>query len=170
MVPLQLPLVKREAEARKMRPQTPDTRSPSSSGDQTTDEPSTPCNLWPATPTPTPRYTENISFMMVPVTQIAPCMAAGPPTRTRMNANAQDRAFIPSALSNTSECLENGDATEQGETEETVPNIGSTLHGKGQGQGHLCPAGALKERKKAKVAAIRSGVIAPKLRDRLNTV
>ena len=55
-------------------------------------------NLWPATPSPSPRrediedlsahaarYTENISFMMVPLCN----EMVAPMNRTRMNANAQ---------------------------------------------------------------------------------
>ena len=181
---LQLPL--REVEVCKMRhaPHTPDTSySPSmSSGDV-----STPRNLWPATPTPTPRCTENISFMLPPppVCEVAPCVV----TRTRMNANAQ--AFIPLLAREVSEAetVDVDTKTFQGTVE--VPNIGSVMHAAGEckpcawfwkSRGctngvdcdycHLCPSGALKERKKAKVAAIRSGAIAPKpsARSRMNTV
>ena len=56
-------------------------------------------NLWPATPSPSPRwggdidlpfaarYTENISFMMLPLCN----EMVAPMNRTRMNANAQAR-------------------------------------------------------------------------------
>ncbi|CAJ1349096.1 unnamed protein product, partial [Effrenium voratum] len=150
-----LPLAKRE-EAGKVRAQTPDTRSPScvSSGDgRDTDDASTPRNLWPATPTPTPRYGEPVSFMMLPVEmtqelpqEMTPFTAAAEVEparrRTKMNANAQ--AFIPSsltpvenrfmqpeaeiAMSESSIEVSSGDSVAQ-----EVPNVGSTMHGAGRG-------------------------------------
>ncbi|CAE7505576.1 unnamed protein product [Symbiodinium natans] len=107
---LQLPVQKREVchftsdLGTAPRPQTPDTRSPSALSTETfgdgrdTDEASTPRNLWPATPTPSPRYLEApLNFMMPPVGPCTDSTASACPEMesryTQLNAHA--KAFVP---------------------------------------------------------------------------
>jgi len=222
---LQLPVQKREVCSYTsdlgagIRPQTPDTRSPSALSTETfgdgrdTDEASTPRNLWPATPTPSPRYLEAPLSFLVPLVP-GPCTDSMVPAcqdtdsrYTQLNVNA--KAFVPAGnysctplgqrcqAPSDPEPVANAAQGVAAEVKEEpcvpssvsqggfvasleVPNMGSALHSSGEckpcawfwkSRGctngyacdycHLCPAGALKERKKAKVAAIRSGVLAP---------
>mmetsp|Transcript_47608 Transcript_47608/g.111333 ORF Transcript_47608/g.111333 Transcript_47608/m.111333 type:complete len:236 (+) Transcript_47608:65-772(+) len=226
---IQLPVEKREARnydcfGAAPRPQTPETRSPSAVSMETfgdgrdTEEASTPRNLWPATPSPSPKYCD-VSFMLPPLVS-GPCpeLMVYPETENRKQLNVHAKAFVPSfgsppperfqlpveaeaattAVAGAAPPLHDAEpdvalASAGGSTPETpnisaidvptleIPNLGSAMHASGgckpcawfwKSRGcangyacdycHLCPAGALKERKKAKVAAIRSGVLAPR--------
>lgn len=125
---------------------------------------------WPRTPTPKAMYS---GFGLV--------FGQQPLGRTTLNVNAKEfvpqKSFAISISAQVERCWE--------EDEVKAPSsAGSALHGTGQCKPcawfwkprgcsnasscaycHLCPAGALKERKKQKVAAIRQGLIEPRKKD-----